>query len=154
MIKYSGLIFLLSITACSSLHKKSIFELADKTKYSVVKKTNALNVDEAKKILQSRFNYLTMLFEQSRDPYYGHPKWTDYCLQSNKIGPVTKTQNAIMSVSEIYVDGSGNPGFCPENPYALKAYEIAFYCENEQMVYQISLPSKDKLDLQKVSLCK
>lgn len=150
MIKSVALITLLTLSACSSLKKTSIFEIADKTKYSVVKKTAVQNEDEAKKILQGRFNYLKLMFEQSRDPYYGHPKWTDTCLQANKIGPVLN----MTSLSELYVDGKGNPGFCPENPFALKAYELSFYCPGEHSVYQITIPQNEPLDQKSVSLCK
>jgi len=94
------------------------------------------------------------MFEQSRDPYYGHPKWSESCLQANKIGYISKTDNPVMSVSELYVDGNGNPGFCPESLFVLKAYELFFYCEKENTVYQVTLPHKENIDLKQVSLCK
>ncbi len=150
MIKSVALITLLTLSACSSLKKTSIFEIAEKTKYSVVKKTAVQNEDEARKVLQGRYNFLKLMFEQSRDPYYGHPKWTDFCLQANKIGPVLN----MTSLSELYVDGKGNPGFCPENPFALKAYEFSFYCPSEHLVYQITIPQNEPLDQNRVSLCK
>lgn len=150
MINLFTLLILLSITACSSFKKTSVFEIADKTKHSVVKKIDVANEDEAKKVLQGRHNYLKLLFEQSRDPYYGHPKWTETCLQGNKIGPVTN----MTSLSELYVDNKGNPGFCPENPFALRAFEVDFYCAGEQSVYQITIPQNAPFDLNKVSLCK
>jgi len=150
MINPLIVITLLTVTGCSSLKRTSIFEIADNTKYSVVKKIPAQNEDEAKKVMIGRHNYLRLMFEQSRDPYYGHPKWTDTCLQSNKIGTVSD----MSLVSELYVDGNGNPGFCPENPMALKAYEIFFYCKKESSVYQVTIPQKESLDLKKVSLCK
>lgn len=150
MINNFILIILLSLSACTSLKKTSIFDIANKTKFSLVKKIPAQNEDEAKKVMLGRYNYLKLMFEQSRDPYYGHPKWTDTCLQSNKIGTVSD----MTSVSELYVDGKGNPGFCPENPLALKAYEVFFYCEKEFSVFHVTIPQNESFDVKKVSLCK
>jgi hypothetical protein len=154
MIKYLFLISLLALTACSSVHKTSIFDLAKNTQYSNIKSIKATNEDEARRVLQGRYNYLTLMFEQSRDPYYGHPKWTESCLQGNKIGFISKVKDPVMSVSELYVDDKGNPGFCPESLFAIKAYEIYFYCEQDNSVYQVTLPLDKAIDLNKVSLCK
>lgn len=147
---FNFLVTLLICVSCST-HKRNILELVDQTKYSAVKKSPAASKEEAAKILQNRFNYLTLMYEQSRDPYYGHPKWSEYCLKMTKIGSVSKN-NGVTSVSELYVDGKGNPGLCPEDPMALHAFEIGFYCENEQTVYQITLPQKE-FDMRKVNLC-
>lgn len=154
MTKFSAYIILIILTSCASTKKVSIFDLAQNTKYSIVRKINASTTEEANKILQSRFNYLTLLFEQSRDPYYGQPKWSESCLRENIIGAIAKNKSELVSVSQLYVDGKGGPGFCPENPYALKAYEVSFYCEKEQTVYQITIPSKENFDLKKVGLCR
>lgn len=154
MTKTFVFLILLTLVSCASTPKTSLLDLAKNTQYSVVKKTEVLSAEEANKVLQSRFNYLTLLFEQSRDPYYGQPKWTETCLQGNKIGAISKEDSNLISVSELYVDGKGNPGFCPENPFALKAYEVYFYCEKEHQVYQITLPIEQSIDLKKVSLCR
>lgn len=153
MTKTLVLSILLILVSCASTPKTSVFDLAKNSQYSVIKKTEAISVEEANKVLQSRFNYLTLLFEQSRDPYYGQPKWTETCLKGNKIGAISKEGSDLIFVSELYVDGKGNPGFCPENPFALKAYEVYFYCEKEHQVYQITLPTEQTFDLKKVSLC-
>jgi hypothetical protein len=139
------------IAASCSTYKESILNVAEQTKYSVIKKTPATSKEEAANILQKRFNYLTLMYEQSRDPYYGHPKWSEYCLKMTKIGSVTKNEG-VTSVSELYVDGNGNPGFCPEDPMAIHAFEVGFYCEIEQTVYQVTLPQKE-FDMRKVNLC-
>lgn len=155
MIKFIALMMIiLSFAACSSMNKTSIFDIAQRTPHSVVKKTNDVTKEEANRILQNRYNYLRLMFEQSRDPYYGHPKWSDLCLAQNKIGNVVNTDKGLSSVSELFVDGKGNPGFCPENILAIKSYEVAFYCENEKVLYQVTINMQDAPDLNRVSLCK
>lgn len=154
MTKTLTLIILFTLVSCASTKRVSLIELAEQTKYSVIKKTGAATEEEASRVMQNRYNYLTILFEQSRDPYYGHPKWSEACLKGNRIGSLNKENSGLLSVSELYVDGKGNPGFCPENPFALKAYEVYFYCEKEHQVYQVTLPSEQAIDLNKVSLCR
>ncbi len=144
----SAIIF---VAVSCSTHKDGLLKLAQETKYSVIKKTPASSKEEAAKHLQNRFNYLTLMYEQSRDPYYGHPKWSEYCLKMTKIGSVTKS-DGVTSVSELYVDDKGNPGLCPEDPMAIHAFEIGYYCEQEKTVYQVTLPQKE-FDLDKVNLC-
>ena len=104
------------------------------------KKIPVASSEEAGHVIQNKMNFLNMLFEQTRDPYYGVPKWTELCLKENKIGVIQKTKHGLQSVSELYLDQSDSPGQCPENPRATKKYLVYLYCSGSDSLLQILYP--------------
>lgn len=121
------IILALFTVACSNLPK-----------YAAVKKIPAKTEKDASFVIQNQLNFLTMLFEQSRDPYYGVPKWTEKCLKENKIGSIVKIKNGIQAVSELYFDQSGSPGHCSDSSVTVaKGYLIYLYCDKQTEVQEI-----------------
>jgi hypothetical protein len=119
----------------------------------VIKKIPVTSSEEAGHVIQNKINFLNMLFEQTRDPYYGVPKWTELCLKENKIGGIQKTKHGIQAVSELYLDQSDSPGLCPENPSATKKYLVYLYCNGSESVYQILYPITTKSSELAKNLC-
>jgi hypothetical protein len=85
---------------------------------------------EARKKIMSHRNYLHFLFEQSRDPYYGTPKWSEECLTANQIGQVIEDKNQIALISELFLNSQGDAGYCNEFDGRYAGYDVWVYCRN------------------------
>ena len=109
----------------------------------------------AKAYLQNQVNYLKILFEQSKDPYYGQPKWTEECLKTNRIGEIENFDGGLLVLSDLLLDEEGNPGFCPEAPEeSFRAYSLLLYCEPQKQVQEMKIRYEDGLVLKGTDLCK
>lgn len=149
MIKFFALLsLLLSCTSGNSLLKDA------QTSQAITFKT--ITVDspiEAKKYILNQRNYLVLLFEQSRDPYYGVPKWNEQCLKDNRIGEIHETQENVLLVSRLYFDKSGNPGFCFENRPPYYGQHIIIYCKNKNQINDLKVNNPNDLKLKDSNLC-
>lgn len=108
---------------------------------------------EATKYIQNQRNYLVLLFEQSRDPYYGTPKWNEACLKANKIGEISDTPSHITLLSGLFLDKRGAPGFCFEDATIVYGQQVLVYCKSDNIVRDMKFKTKDKLDIKKYKLC-
>jgi hypothetical protein len=95
--------------------------------------------EQAKKIITNRIRYLNLLFEQSRDPYYGKLKWSPECLASNKVGKLEESEGSLFFRSQLYLDDKGREGVCK----GALSEVIMSYCKNEKVVRE----TKTQLDL-------
>ncbi len=142
---------LLLLTACStgqSLEKKiQGMSFLEKKSIPVFSRL------EAKKYIQNQRNYLVLLFEQSRDPYYGTPKWSEECLRENIIGDVKEERQHIIFSSMLYFDKTGSAGFCSVNKSASAGQRIVIYCEGDKNVKDMSVLTTNELNLEKFNLC-
>ena len=95
------------------------------------------NLDEAKKVMGNKVNFLKMLFEQTIDPYFGTPKWSPACLEINKVGEVLEITKGIQSTSDIILNPGGDPGYCLDKTVYKPSYVVYFYCEGMTGVTEI-----------------
>lgn len=108
---------------------------------------------EARKYIQNQRNYLVLLFEQSRDPYYGTPKWNEACLKANKIGEITDTPSHITLSSRLFLDKQGAPGFCFEDASVVYGQQVLVYCEGDKVVRDLKFRTSDELEIKKYNIC-
>lgn len=133
------LLFLL-LTSCSTAKKGPLVEKALNSEGAILKKVPLNSEEAAKRYIHNQRNFLKLLFEQSRDPYYGTPKWSEECLKENKIGDIDEDREKILLVSELYFNKEGNPGLCPGSPSAKKGSHIILYCKGDNLVLDVKLP--------------
>jgi hypothetical protein len=119
----------------------------------LTKRIPAANKTQARNIIQNHLNFLTMLFEQSKDPYYNVPKWTDECLQSNEIGKITETETQLQAVSLLYLSHSHEVGHCYRTPGAYQAYVVYIYCEKSNEVLEVTYPVEKHKVPGEINLC-
>jgi len=93
--------------------------------------------DQAKKVIENHVRYLRLLFEQSRDPYYGTPKWSDECLKANEIGESAAAGAALLSVSNLILDSKSQPGHCKGVSHTV----VMLYCDGQKEVQEIKIPN-------------
>jgi aromatic ring hydroxylase len=117
------------------------------------KRIPAASKTQARSIIQNHLNFLTMLFEQSKDPYYNVPKWTDECLEENKIGTITETESQLQAVSLLYLSRSHEVGHCGRTPGAYQAYVVYIYCEKGNEVLEVKYPVENQKAPGQINLC-
>ena len=153
MIKflYLTLFFLIS---CGTLSQKTLESKVREAKFHFIKERPVSSVADANNYMQNQLNYLNLLYQQSRDPYYGQYKWSEYCLNVTKIGSVEVKEKYLLSVSDLYMNDEGDFGHCPENKMAKRAYFILLYCMNKkEVVYDIRVQFDTQFDFEKLDLC-
>jgi hypothetical protein len=96
MIKSLYFLGLLILSSCTTRIPLGAMRDALIRKYPVNDRTEALA------LIQSRYNYLKLLFEQSREPYYGENKWTEECLKENVVGPIEDNNSSISMNSGLF----------------------------------------------------
>lgn len=136
--------FILLLASCSSvipLPKKTVKEFSVSSKL------------EARKILETRQRYLSLLFENNEMPVYVEKKWTQSCVEENKIGKIEENQGSVILISELYLDSALKEGFCSDKFYVRKYYVAYVYCEDQGKVLDIRFPYTEKLKLDKRNLC-
>lgn len=126
--------------ACSFIKSGSVMERISSNKDASIKKIQTNSEKDAKNWIQNQINFLAMIYQQSRDPYYGVPKWSEECLKENKIGDISKTENGLQAISEIYLNQDGMPGFCSTSQNAHRSLIIYLFCENQDHVLEIKVP--------------
>jgi hypothetical protein len=92
--------------------------------------------EQAKKIIENHVRYLRMLFEQSRDPYYGTPKWSEECLKANVVGERMNAGSSFSSASTLILDSKGTPGHCKGESHRV----IMLFCSGAKEVQEIKIP--------------
>jgi hypothetical protein len=107
-----------------------------------IKERPVQDLKQARHHIQNKVNFIKFTFEQSRDPYYGTPKWSDGCLKANKIGAIKETSKSIQVRSTLYLNESGEVGHCPENEKASEYLVSYYYCEGSGKVVEASVPLK------------
>lgn len=90
----------------------------------------------ANKWVQNKINFLGNIFEQSRDPYYGTPQWSEKCLEENLIGQIIATNHSLRSDSVLYLNQSGEAGFCEGQRYNY----VLLVCKGEDFVREYRFP--------------
>lgn len=154
MIKFFLHINLLVLVSCGSVPRKSLESQVRSSKNFLMKEKPISSEADAKNYIQNQLNFLNLLYQQSRDPYYGQPKWSEFCLRSTKIGKVEVTEKYIWSVSELYMNAAGEFGHCPESPKVGRWYFILLYCKNKnKVVHDMRMQIDHKLDFEKLELC-
>lgn len=147
------LAFLLVISGCASRSQKKLIEEVKTIPGNQIKLIPVSSRSEALKYFHNQRNYLILLFEQSRDPYYGKPKWTEECLKSNIPGPISETANMLTMTSSLFLDSDGNPGLCPESKSAIKSQVLLIYCDRSSEILSLKFPTQAGIDLKKYKLC-
>lgn len=131
------LLFLLFLTGCSTTHNGSFLGPIKGEPSLRIKHFPVKNSSEAKNYIQNQLNFLAMLFEQSREPYYGTPRWTEECLKENQIGKIEDNGNGMKAISRLYLDKNGNTGHCSTSFETYHSYVIYLYCSEKDVVMEI-----------------
>lgn len=127
MTRFLSLV-LLFLLGCSSV--------ASLPSHAVVRRIPVDSSDQAKKVIENHVRYLRMLFEQSRDPYYGTPKWSEACLKANVIGDRIELEQSFSSTSTLILDSKGTAGHCKGETYSV----IMLFCAGSNEVQEIKVP--------------
>jgi hypothetical protein len=143
---------LLILVSCSTTSKTSWKTLKNEAKYQE-KLIPVTSKDEARKVINNKVNFIKMLFEQSKDPYFGTPRWTEQCMSINKIGSVTEFPNGIQAISVLILDHTGEPGFCNDKPNQAQSSLIYLFCDGMKNVLEIKYPSMKGLPSATDNLC-
>ena len=114
-----------------------------------IKKIAVESRDQAKKVLGNHQRYLKLLFEQSRDPYYGKFKWSEDCLKKNVIGTIVETKTSLLVQSELLLDSTRKPGVCVGKRYS---YGMIF-CDGADHVNEFSIPHGTSAKFTAIKLC-
>jgi hypothetical protein len=109
--------------------------------------------DEARKVINNKVNFIKMLFEQSKDPYFGTPRWSNYCLEINKIGTVTESTKGIQAISVLVLNQTGDPGYCNDRPDQARSRLIYLYCDGMDNVMEIKQSYSKEVKLTTDDLC-
>lgn len=103
---------------------------------AIIRRIPVDSSEQAKKVIENHVRYLRMLFEQSRDPYYGTPKWSDECLKANVVGERLDVGSSFSSSSTLILDSKGAPGHCKGESHAV----IMLFCSGAKEVQEIKIP--------------
>jgi len=154
MINFTGYFFLFVLIGCGMIPPRTLLSKVREAKHHKINDKPISSEAEAKTYMQNQLNYLKLLYQQSRDPYYGEPKWTEYCLKNTKIGEIKINKHYFISVSDLYMNADGEFGYCPGNRVAERGYFILLYCMNKKnVISDIRLQYDPNLDLKKLDLC-
>lgn len=118
--------FLFVLFACATQSAQLPTSAAVKTK-------TFASAKEAKNFVRNKWNYLQILFEQSRDPYYGTPRWPEECLKQHVFGKLQEKGQATYFVSRLLLNSEKAPGDCRGTP----ADVIYLHCGEESVVREI-----------------
>lgn len=121
----------LLIISCASSRKVSFPSTAEIT----VKDFSSAK--EAQNFIRNKWNYFTLLFEQSHDPYYGTPKWPADCLKTNNFSKVQEAFGNVFFDSQLFLNNSKEPGFCSGNLRDV----IFLHCKDEPRIHEIVCPA-------------
>ena len=123
MIKLFPLLFLFS---CST----SVVSIPKDAK--VTSKTFS-SPAEARNFVRNKWNYINILYEQSRDPYYGTPRWPEECLKRHEFGKISDHFGNTFFLSRLLLNDKDEPGDCNG-----KAADVAYLqCKDESSVREI-----------------
>ncbi len=116
----------------------------------VTEKTYEAATDSAgEEVIKRRQRYLEILYEQSIEPYYGTPKWSESCLRETQIGKVSEN----LAISTLYLDAKGNPGGCPGTPGNRKIFLVLVYCSEKKLVREVQFDFNAGLIFERSALC-
>ena len=115
------------------------------------KEIQVKDAQEAEYILQNNLNFLTAIFEQSTDPYYGTERWCPECYQENTIGLLTHIRDGFYAVSKLVLNNKFVPGFClamsTKSNHLNTYYQIWYYCNERPNLVGRTLPVEKLNDL-------
>ena len=140
------LIILIVFLSCAHVNKLSLKELSKLTPYSI----STEKVEDGLKLikqLETEHKYLESIFEQSYDPYYGTPKWSQECLSENIIEPIRKTPRGIFLITTLHYNWEKKPGFCSSSTTYGSSYiqTIKYYCYHEPVLNILTIDTSVKL---------
>lgn len=147
MIKLLPLFCLL--LACAS--KKSIDQVSSPVP-PVIKRISVASTAEAKKYIQNQRNFLVLLFEQSRDPYYGTPKWSEDCLKQNQIGDIRETETYIALQAKLILRYM-EPGYCATDGRNKPGVQFIYFCKNTNEVVNLRFLTNKDFNSEDYDLC-
>lgn len=124
--------------ACST--KKALIDIARDNPSFVIEKISSPEEKKAIDFFINQKNFLTLLFEQSHDPYYGTPRWSDECLLENQIGEIKTTDEGIFMHSVLYLNKKNEAGFCSNSSLVEKRHLVIYYCNRAREFIKIIYP--------------
>ncbi len=106
---------------------------------------------EAEEILNRKYQYHLLLFEQSFDPYYGTPRYDEACLKENIVGKVMKTSRALILPMTLALNSQFEAGFCTNSTTQSSSlhHMIYYHCIGSDSISRIVLtvnPGDENLD--------
>ncbi|MES2527784.1 MAG: hypothetical protein V4598_11880 [Bdellovibrionota bacterium] len=137
MTKHFLSLFLLSLLSCST----AVTPKPSREKWKVFEIT--LTEGEALVLIHQKKNFLTLTFEQFFDPYYQTFKWSNACIEGNKIGEVREEEKVILWHSILYTGPDFRTGFCPEYIGSVQSSFVMLYCRQSKKLIQVNCSLED-----------
>ena len=137
MTKLIFSLFLVFLISCSTTSAPKI----NKEKWKVSEKT--MSEDEALRLIRNKRTFLAMTYEQFYDPLFQSVKWTEACIEENKIGNIREEDGIILWHSVLYTGPEFRTGFCPDHTGAEQSSFVMLYCRQSQKLFQINCLIQD-----------
>lgn len=133
-------LFVLILASCAHYPKATLLSVITKDPEASIQTFPVKTRSDAKRIIQNRHNYLRILFEQSVDPYYGKPKWSEECLKANRIGSIKEDKHSVILWSELVIKDN-KEGYCPGEKDSKTANVLLVFCEGDDKVQEFKFSS-------------
>lgn len=142
---YHLIVFLL-IGACSGARPKTHSDLKQMLSNRPITTISqqVSGASEAEEILNRKYKYHQLLFEQSFDPYYGTPRFDEACLKENVVSKVIKSNRALILPMTLALNSQHEAGFCSGSSTQLSSlfHMIYYHCLGTDSVTRIVLAAK------------
>jgi hypothetical protein len=145
-LSFRYLMFFLLVSACSSPTSKTSGDLkqmlSGRPLTTITQPVSGST--EAEEILNRKYQYHLMLFEQSFDPYYGTPRYDEACLKENIVGKVMKTNRALILPMTLALNSQFEAGFCTNSTTQASSlhHMIYYHCIGSDSINRIVLAVK------------
>ena len=111
---------------------------------------------EALALLRRKQSYYKALFQQSFDPYYGTPKFSEECLQENSISEIVTTDRGAFLAMTLVLSPTGDAGYCSKSDIAgiTRSHMVYLVCGSETRVQRLIMKAEEAaLSLPWADLC-
>ena len=143
---------LLLVIGCANVEKTNQ-QLAPGHDYSI-RLIAEQSLDESRKFITNKRNYLQALFEPRYDPYYNTPRWTDECLAENIIEEIRENDRGVFFVSKLNLNFNFESGFC-STPATSSYFVVYYHCSGTRALRELRVAAKSfNPSFDWTSLCK
>lgn len=118
-----------------------------------IQKISVSSKKEALAVISNKLQFLKLTFENTKDSYYGQPRWSKQCLEQNIVGEIIDDGHTFISVSTLVLDENNKAGHClSTNASFHQARVIHLYCGKDEVLI-ISAPLQPKNSWKSSYLC-
>lgn len=103
--------------------------------------TSVESSEAARELIENRRAFWGRIFEQSVDPYFQVPRWSERCLKENDLGVVQQTSFGTFLVGKLYLNEAFEPGFCADyldtRHAASRHFVVLFHCAGSDTLQEV-----------------